>query len=242
MSLVNIIKKKANGIVFTIASLFSIISFSLPFFTREKTESINTVLSVSLSAVSTILTAATFIVAYFLYEKLSLDRRIMDKQADTVLQLIDFLKGKTFYAKSKGYIYMIRPSIDQLNQFVTSPNYATDSKKVILINSNDYDIFFQSLTPLIRSYWMPAEIKEKLLFLEFGLYNELSDTTTSELASNYIVFNFSHRSEDVNCIVMFPETTLASFILNLQSLVQAVEQWLSDRSSIPVELRLWEPI
>ena len=122
-------KKKTNGIVFTIAFIFSIIFFSIPFFIRDKSESINTVLSVALSAVSTVLTAATFIIAYFLYERLSLDRRIMDKQADTVLQLTYFLKGKTFTANSGGYGYFIRPAIHQLEDFTSLPNYSINAKK-----------------------------------------------------------------------------------------------------------------
>ncbi|HET9503166.1 MAG TPA: hypothetical protein VFO93_06475 [Hymenobacter sp.] len=240
-SLSNSTKKKTNGIVFTIASIFSIIFFLIPFFIRDKSESINSVLSVALSAVSTVLTAATFIIAYFLYERLSLDRRIMDKQADTVLQLADFLKGKTFTVNSEGYGYFIRLAIHQLEDFASLPNYPINAQKGLMINSNDYNTFFYQLSPLMRSYWMPLEIKEKLQFLEFRLYLEIEKIDSIDKLNNYINFQFDYKSEKANYFVALPETTLESFVSDLKTLVQVIEQWINDRSSIPLELRLWEP-
>ncbi len=237
-----IFKKKTNGLIFLLCIILSLALFAIPFIVRERSESINATLSVSFSAVSTVLTAATFVIAYLLYEKLSLDRRIMDKQADVVLQLVDFLKGKTFIAKSDGYAYFIRPAIHQLDDSITLPKYSINSEKVLVINSENYDIFFGALTPLMRSYWMPAEIKEKLNFLEFRLYRKSNSIERSELSERYINFAFGHGVKEFDSLLVLPETTMASFISDLKSLVQTIEQWIQERSSIPVELRLWEPI
>lgn len=239
--LILLVKRKINGFVLFLCFILSIVCFSVPFFVREKSESFNATLSVSFSAVSTILTAATFAIAYLLYEKLSLDRRIMDKQADVVLQLVDFLKGKTFSAKSEGYVYYIRPAVHQLDDFSTSPNYDINSQKGLLISSDNYDKFSQQLMPLMRSYWMPAEIKEKLNFLEFRLYRQADGISQSEISQNYIAFAFGYGVKEFDSLLGLPETTLESFVLDLKTLVQTIEQWIQDRSSIPLDLRLWEP-
>ena len=89
---------------------------------------------------------------------------------------------------------------------------------------------------------MPNEIKEKLNFLEFRLYRKSNSMAHSELSERYIKFEFGHGVKEFDSVLVMPETTMASFISDLKSLVQTIEQWIQERSSIPIELRLWEPI
>ncbi len=230
---------KSNRTIALIAFASSILALIIPFFLRTQSESIITVLSLSLTAIGTVLTAATFIIALLLYDRFSLDKRILDEQTEIVLQLVNFLKGRLFDASSGGYHYLIRPSISRLRQFNVTPNYSTDSKKSILINPNDYELFSSLLTPLMRSYWMPTEIKNKMAFFEFHGYSKLEPFLSDLSFTDFVCLNFGTKVE-AEWQLAAPEMTLGDFAESLISLVEELEKWIKNRSSIPLELRLWE--
>ena len=78
-------------------------------------------------------------------------------------------------------------------------------------------------------------------FLEFRLYLEIEKIDSNDKLNEYINFQFNYKPEKANYLVALPETTLESFVSDLKTLVQVIEQWINDRSSTPLELRLWEP-
>lgn len=231
---------KSNKIIALTAFALSVAVFIVPFFIRTKSESIITVLSLSLTAIGTVLTAATFVIAILLYDRFSLDKRILDEQTETVLQLINFLKGRLFEGSTGGYHYMIRPSISQLSQYNTTPNFSINRKKNILISPDDYEQFSSLIMGLMRSYWMPTEIKEKMKFFEFYGYSEIDLSDSDFHFDNFVCLNFGIKA-DKNWHFAMPEMTLEAFIGHLISLVEEIEKWIQSRSSIPIELRLWEP-
>jgi hypothetical protein len=202
----------------------------IPFLISVKADTPVSILSLSLSGVGTIITIATFIVALLFYEKFSLDAKILDKQADAVLELIGFLKGKTFLASTPKFTYIIRPDINSLLNSKSMPFYKNDCNKIVLISNHDYELFINSLMKLSSSYWIPTEIKQKLEFLEF---KATSDSTFSP--EEVIRLGFGTTSgKDLRWT--FPETSFDLFINNLIELVEELENWIKNRSSIPLEL------
>ncbi|HKC69521.1 MAG TPA: hypothetical protein VKG26_14895, partial [Bacteroidia bacterium] len=157
--------KKNNLIILSIS--LCILSFIVPFFLKSSQDTYLSVISVSLTAMGTVATIITLIIAIYLYDRFGLESKFIEKQTEKVLELTDLLKGKTILVKTTGFTYFIRPSRQQLKSFNNDIIwYQEDRKKQILISPEDYDKALVEIIAIQRSYWLPEEIKIKMEFLQ----------------------------------------------------------------------------
>ncbi len=225
--------KKRKFILISI--IISGLAFVFPFLIRSPADNLFSVLSLSFTAVGTIATLATLVIAIFLYDRFGLESKFIEKQTDKVLELADLLKGKTINAQTRGLTYLIRPSKLQLNSFNSLEEYKLDCKKTILMSVEDYELSMNGIIAINRSYWLPSEIKEKMKFLIIGGFMHLD----SEVDENFVRFDFRTIS-DKDWKLPFPKMTFENFNTNLHNLVQEIESWLEKHSDIRIDLKLEE--
>jgi hypothetical protein len=121
-----------------LTTILSAITIVLPFFIKNCEESWLTVYSSVLTAIGTVATFITLIIAFCLYEKFGLESKFIEKQTDTVLELINLLKGKTIFAHSVYGTYFLYPSCERIKDLPEFDLYDKDKKKYILISNEDY--------------------------------------------------------------------------------------------------------
>lgn len=212
------------------------LAFAFPYLIRTREDSLFSVLSLSISAVGTIATVATLIIAIFLYDRYGLEGKFIEKQTEKVLELADLLKGKTIRVKAKDFDYFVRPSRKQLADFVGFAPYQRDHKKIIIISPDDYELALRNIITVRRSYWLPQPIKDKMTFLEFAAFGQLDDPQDEK----YVRFDFN-ESKFENWMITLPEMTFEEFNNNLHDLVLEIENWLSKHSNIHIDLELEKP-
>lgn len=210
-------------------------AFIFPFLIRSSTDNLFSILSLSMTAVGTVATIATLIIAIFLYDRFGLEGKFIEKQTDKVLELADLLKGKIIIVNVRGLRYLIRPSRRQLTDFIDFKEYKIDCKKNILISADDYELSMQGIIAINRSYWLPTEIKEKMKFLMVGVLEPVEDLSNE----NVVRFDFG-SAKDKNWMMILPKMTFENFNNNLHDLVQEIEIWLKKHSDIPIDLKLEE--
>lgn len=226
--------KKSNLILISILTCG--LAFILPFFFKSCEDTFLTVFSVSLTAVGTVATLWTLVIAVYLYDRFGLESKFIEKQTDKVLELVDLLKGKTIVVKSTGFNYFIRPSRTQLQQFNSFKNYQNDKDKKVLISPDDFDKSTREIIAIMRSYWLPEDIKKKMEFLKIWGITKFNENSFDA----YVRFDFQTIADD-NWAVPFPEMTFGSFNNNLHDLILTIENWLSKHSGIELDLKLEEP-
>ncbi len=225
---------KKHHLIFT-SLILCLIAFIVPFFLRNTNETLFSVLSLSLTAVGSIATVATLIIAIFLYDRFGLEAKFIEKQTDKVLELADNLKGKTFIAQAYEFKYMVRPSKVQLTLILNHKLYEGDLKKKVLISENYYPSL-DNIMAIRRSYWLPKEIKEKMTFLEFAATMKMTNPPEEK---EYIKIEYKNDSEQAWGLA-FPEMTFGEFLNNLYNLVDEIEKWLKKHSDIQIDLKLEE--
>lgn len=214
--------------------LICIACFVFPFFTKSKEESLNTTLAISFTAVSTIVSIITLIVAVILFDKYGLNAKFKEKQLETVLSLIYELKLLSLTVSNGELTYMnyIRKCIN-LKRFPKN-TYDVDKTKILLVPDN----FYELLTPLYILYsspWLPSEIKKEMNFLNIYGTNNIDDFDNSK----YVSLNINNQGKKP-WVITTPIYTFDSFSNSLFSLLTTTLQWLDHHSSIEVDFDLIE--
>lgn len=212
------------------------LAFVFPFIIMTCEDTISSILLLSFTAVGTVATIATLVIAIFLYDRFGLEGKFMEKQTEKVLELVDLIKGKTITVKVKNFNYLVRPSRKQLDALNKFTFYQRDCKKIILVSPDDYELALRKINAVRRSYWLPKKIKEKMIFLEIVGFATIENPQEEK----YVRFDF-HETIIENWMLAIPETTFEYFNNNLYDLVFEIENWLSNHSEIPIDLKLEEP-
>ena len=227
---------KKQFIIWT--TILSFITIALPFFLKSCEESWLTVYSSVLSAIGTVATFITLIIAFYLYEKFGLESKFIEKQTDTVLELINLLKGKTIYAHSIHGTYFLYPSCERIKDLPEFNLYKEDKKKKILISTNDYQKAWEKIFEIKRNYWLPKEIQEKFKFIEFPLSVEVEDSSDK---NKYIRISFG-ENQDEKWTLPMPDLTFEEFNSGMFKLVKSIEDWLKSHSDFEIDFKMEEPI
>ena len=128
----------------------------------------NSRLALAFTAIASLSTVATLIIAIKLYDRFGLKNQMVVKQADKIFELFDLLLTQTIVADGAHANWMVRANLDQLRSISATPLFATDADKVIFIAIENYEKFYDSMVPIKQSYWLPREIQESLDFLALG--------------------------------------------------------------------------
>lgn len=214
----------------------------VPFFIRSDKDDLFSTISLSLTAICAIGTILTLVFAIIIFDRFSLKGKFLDSQTNKVFDLIDELKGKScaiYYGNGKGIIY-VRFTGQELKNLNGFEPFESCRKNQILMNYEDLDKSTDKLLEISRSYWLPEEIKSKMEFLNIGA---LLDPVDYLMTNNYTRLRLGEFSKDADnwewCPIM-PELTIEQFVINIDNLIIAIEEWLSKHSDIKLNLNLIE--
>lgn len=227
---------KKQFIIWT--TVLSAITIVLPFFLKNCEESWLTVYSSVLSAIGTVATFITLIIAFYLYEKFGLESKFIENQTDTVFELINLLKGKNIFAHSVYGTYFLYPSCEKIKDLPEFKLYEEDKKKNILISMEDYKKAWEKIFEIKRNYWLPKEIQEKFKFIEFSLSFEVEDSNDKK---KYIRISFG-ENQDEKWTQPLPEMTFEKFNSGMFELVKSIEDWLKSHSDFEIDFKMEEPL
>jgi len=211
--------------------ILCLFAFALPFLLKTYSDSFSSVLILSLTAVGTVATVLTLIIAIFLYDRFGLERKFIDKQTDKIFELSELLMGMNITAKTKEVNYIVRLNCERLTHIKEFPSYKKDSKKSILVSFDDYSISFKGLLEIFGSYWIPPEIKNKMEFLDLVAIDKIENP----FDENYVRLNF-HSISDNKWVIIIPKMTFGNFINNFYELVKVIDDWLNKHSDFPIKL------
>lgn len=226
--------KKRNLILFSILTCG--LAFIIPFFLKNCQDTYLSVISVSFTALGAVATSWTLVIAVYLYDRFGLEAKFIEKQTDKVLELANLLKGKTIIVRASGHKYLIRPSREQLQTFNSLKNYQNDKTRKILISQDDYEKSLGDIIAIMRSYWLPEEIKTKMEFLNIPII----DNVETSSYDNYACLDFQAVT-DKKWVIPLPEMTFENFNNGLHDLVMTIENWIVKHSVIKLNLKLEEP-
>lgn len=105
--------------------------------------------------------------------------------------------------------------------------------KTIIIQSSDFENFVKPILKIKNNYWLPNEIKEKMIFLEYYGYNikgKIEDPKKEIYARLYFKFN-----DQENYVMPFPESTVEEFIINKNLLLLTIEKWLHKHTVVKID-------
>ena len=213
------------------------ICFLIPFFIKNDSDSWMTVLGTAFTSLGAVATFFTLLIAIFLYNKFSLDNKFLENKTVKVLELADYLKGKTINIETETFVYYLRFNIDD-PRLKNESFYKLMKSRIIVINFNDFNSFTDKVLEMKRSYWLPKEIKEKLEFLNFYAITEISD----ELKQNKIAKVYLQReNKNGDFGITLPELTVEEFLNKKNLLVEEIYKWINKYSEIKIDLKLEEP-
>jgi hypothetical protein len=220
--------KKTKIIIWSV-SILSILIFVSPFLFGKSSDLVSLV-SLASTILGAVATVATLIIAILLYDKFGLSSKLMEKQTDKVLELVDSLKEISFIVQGKKMKYFIQANRPKLESFKDIPDYKIDSGKQILISPDSYAQAIKGILLLGRSYWLPKEIKEKLKF--FDVYGTQYVDNPSDESFVKLGFIFNYGETDWSST--FPAMTFQEFNSNLYKLVDEISNWIKKYTNISI--------
>ena len=226
--------KKKNILIISIG--LCVLFFIIPILIKPCDISLFSALSLSFTAMQTIATVIMLIVAILLYDRFGLESSFKVKQTDKVLELVDELKGKFFSVHTKKFKYFINLGKGHIESFDNFKPYKNDRNKPILISFNDFENAFRKILAIKRSYWLPEPIKEKLEFLMIIGLNKVENADDDK----YVKYDFGTKCEK-EWMELFPTTiTFEVFNNHIVSLINEIEIWLDENSTIKIKLKFEE--
>ncbi|GAC1386765.1 MAG: hypothetical protein NVSMB45_16450 [Ginsengibacter sp.] len=208
------------------AILICIIGFVLPFLFKAKTDSYNSVISLSFTVLGTLITIVTLIIAFLVYDKFGINAKFKEKQVDTVIELSVLLKKTSMTVSASELNYLVHATQSSETIRNSIPAYKADSSKTILVPGN-FSHLIGNLNSLRLSYWLPEEIKNKMKFLDIYALAVVNDPYNEE----YVRLDFNNSSNNV-WMKTFPRLTFEMFNINLHNLFKEINIWFEAHSNI----------
>lgn len=201
-------------------------------FMFEYNQNIVSITSLSFTILQTIATVSMLIIAILLYDKFGLSSKLMDRQADEVLKLIDALRKINFWADAGKINYQIRVDRSHLKCLRDIKYYDNDSKKELVTVIDDYNNSLEEVSILMSNYWLPVEIKEKLKILNVIATSDIDNESSKEFVKLAPQSAHSHASN--NWVIIFPVVTFKEFNDGLYNLVAEIDKWLKKNTNISI--------
>ena len=212
--------------------IICVVVFIVPFVIKSKSDTYISVFSLSFTALGTVATFATLVIAILLYDRFGLKGLFIERQTDKVLELARHLKNINLNAQAKTFTYIVHINFNTLKMFEGFPPYKEDQTKTILLSFEDYELFMKEIYEFKNSYWLPEKIKQKLKFLEIFGMKEVEDFNDG----NYIKFSFGYSSENDTKITI-PKLTFEMLNINFHALINEIDEWIKKHSEIPIDLK-----
>jgi hypothetical protein len=224
-----------KNLIIAISILLCLNAFFIPFLFAESSDKYIDILSISFSAMGSVATLITLIIALFLFQKFGLESKFVERKTDKVLELVDLLKGKVITVKTEKFNYFLRTNKTDLEQFKKEKFYDSVFPKIMLLRWEDYSKSMDEIVEIRKSYWLPTEIKDKLEFIVFPMSVKIDDSMDSKFGR----FHYGYETEE-QWSKPHPETTVEEYTIKQNELVDEIEKWLLKHSDINIELNLDE--
>lgn len=221
--------KKIKTIISVI--ILGVIILITPFL-FEYNQNIVSTTSLSFTILQTIATVTMLIMAILLYDKFGLSSKLMDKQTDEILKLIDALRKIYFWADAGKVNYRIRVNRSHLKSLRSIECYENDSKKELITVIDSYNNSLNEVNALKGSYWLPIEIKEKLKFLDVCAVSDINKESCEKFVK--LIPPSIHSSADNNWVIILPVVTFKEFNNSLYDLVVEIDRWLKKNTNISI--------
>lgn len=211
-----ITKKQSLGISF----ILCLVAFIIPFCIYKQSDSLFTIISLSLNAVSTVAMIVTMVIAVLLYDRFGFEAKSKVKQLETVLELADNLKNVVIEVNANKFKYIIRPKVD----FKGINIFKNDKEKVLLVKPNNFSKFLSNIYNIKNNDSLPDSIKHKIKLMEILAFTPLENSTNE----NYVrLFCQNFESNEVWNLTE-PQMSFEVFNNNFQSLINEIESWLNN--------------
>lgn len=229
-----------KSIIIGVSTGILIISIILPYFLSS---SIQTYIANVSTIITLCATLITMVIAMILFNQLGLDQTILQKKAEVVFRLLDFLNEQSFHIKtSEGYTILIwLTSISKRKE-----SYAQYGHIKILYNT-EYLTFIQPILDLQNDVFLPTEILPKISALESQVFSSMKDKVGEPEYSQLSVGGKKSYSDFTD--IEFPDIdkddwgaiqlrgsgvrqmTVKEFIQEWDDLIVTSTQWLNKYSS-----------
>lgn len=215
--------------MFIIGSLLFILPF-ISFMSDKIPPDFISTLVVSLSFLGDFAAMATLAIAVLLYDKFGLRNKLIEKQAEEVLELVSMLKAITFTVKGRKCTYFVQPNRSKLGHISEMYEYRVDSPKQILISEQNYENALSGILTLSRSHWMPQKIKEKMKFFDIPAIKKIKNILNDE----HVKMSFSGVDDRDSWGEVVPPMTFKEFNVNLYGLVEEIDIWLKKHADTSI--------
>jgi len=187
---------------------------------------------------------STFIIALLFYDKFGIGKKILDKQTETVIELLEKCKNIHFIVENtidtqKGVteILIIRGFSKDLSYFKSKIR----NEKFVFFNFNNYNNEMNQVLSFSKNIWLPPEIKGVLSFLDLYSLNGI-DLSSSIYKDNYIFININGRTPKEEKFNIGKkndnEIKYLDFIENIEKSVLSIEKWINQHSNIKFQLNI----
>lgn len=184
-------------------------------------------ISFSIAAVCGIITA---IIAILLFDKYGVDKKIIDKNLEVVLQFVDELRKTTIYihgeSKAGGSYAMM---INFWNKPIEKSDFMSRCLKDKLFFKLNYGYALNNLYELSKNPFMPPEIGEKFQKITLHVLPEITD---EDKLHGYAVATSSVNMLELDDKDMIigklngHDFTVGEYIDNYMEVRDAIKQWL----------------
>lgn len=220
-------------IFIAVLSLFVVLALIAPIFLYCD---IDKALTLGTNLVGAVSGIGTLVIAFLLFDRFGIGKRIIDKKVDVVIELVEELKGKRMTADSDMKDGSRSFQQIYLSQDMTNHKEEMLNDTLILVDIEDYMTGTKELLRLKNNVWMPKEIRNQMKFLE--LYSTEVRTDMSKFDNNQSKIGFTRvKKEDKNwAIKNDQDTTYLELIENFEKLFETIQSWLNKHTNIDFDL------
>jgi esterase/lipase len=193
--------------------------------------------------ISTIASTVTIIIALVLFDRFGVSKKTLDKNIETVFNLLEVIKSKTIYAEyesDSGIQYFAAISIhDNLEEFKKNKIML---EKDILFNYEDINKGLSEIHQFKASVWLPVQIRKKIEKISFISVYSVNDSFLQKNNCVKIYFHLYPEARKEKEVRWYKtnqkETTFNEFLSNLEDLVAEIKSWLNKHSNSDLELNI----
>lgn len=203
-----------------------IISVSVVVFPQDKFEAIK----FGLDIIRTIATLITLILAVFLFDRFGLRKKIIDKQADAVILLLEELRILRINIedpaeKAHFFLWFGR----DFSYFRSDKSYSTmKNNKVYFIQGENFSIP-PKINIAMENLWIPLEIKQSMNFLKINVASGIKRTGYEKL-DEILIAGFGDKEQYI--LVTEYALTYEQFLKEYENLSKNISTWLTNHTNL----------
>jgi len=222
--------KLRNTVIFVFCIILCVFAFISPFYIDSFKIASN--ITIGLTAVQTVATFIMMIMAFVLYDRFGSKKRYFEKCTDEVEKIQYLLEINPIFFHSTenvkiNHTYYLRADTNHINDIKSLNLYKEDSKKKILASFDNYIKSTSILLQIGKSKYVPSNIKNKMKFLEFGVFVKIENP----LDQKYLRIKFDNSSNEEWALVS-PEIIFEDFVQNYYDLIIEVDNWMKKYSKV----------